>query len=226
MQNSLQTYTQKYDENNYGLLYPDSHAIRFYERILKYKLGITSGNLLDFGCGNGVHSKYFLDKGFKPFGIDIVPSLQKNWDAKIKISGGGDCKIIEPNSSIKGLFDEKMDIVFANQSLYYIPKTELKQNILEFYECLNQGGILFATMMSEKNYYFSHSEKENENGLRKVSIQGRLNETTYIHFTKSIDELQELFKPFEALFLGDYDPINFYNFEGSAHHFIYIGIKR
>ncbi|OOY02153.1 methyltransferase [Campylobacter coli] len=119
-----------------------------------------------------------------------------------------------------------MDIVFANQSLYYIPKTELKQNILEFYECLNQGGILFATMMSEKNYYFSHSEKENENGLCRVSIQGRLNETTYIHFTKSIDELQELFKPFEALFLGDYDPINFYNFEGSAHHFIYIGIKR
>lgn len=29
MQNSLQTYTQKYDENNYGLLYPDSHVIRF-----------------------------------------------------------------------------------------------------------------------------------------------------------------------------------------------------
>lgn len=82
MQNSLQTYTQKYDENNYGLLYPDSHVIRFYERILKYKLGITSGNLLDFGCGNGVHSKYFLDKGFKP-------SLQKNWDVKIKTSGGG-----------------------------------------------------------------------------------------------------------------------------------------
>ncbi len=55
-------------------------------------------------------------------------------------------------------------------------------------------------MMSEKNYYFSHSEKENENGLRRVSIQGRLNETTYIHFTKNIDELQELFKPFETLF--------------------------
>lgn len=89
-----------------------------------------------------------------------------------------------------------MDIVFANQSLYYIPKTELKQNILEFYECLNQSGILFATMMSEKNYYFSHSEKENENGLCRVSIQGRLNETTYIHFAKSIDELQELLKPY------------------------------
>lgn len=57
-------------------------------------------------------------------------------------------------------------------------------------------------MMSEKNYYFSHSEKENENELCRVSIQGCLNETTYIHFAKSIDELQELFKPFEALFWG------------------------
>lgn len=38
MQNSLQTYTQKYDENNYGLLYPDSHVIRFYERILNLAL--------------------------------------------------------------------------------------------------------------------------------------------------------------------------------------------
>ncbi|EOG9634088.1 hypothetical protein ACLMND_001537 [Campylobacter lari] len=45
----------------YGLQYPDGHVIRFYERILKYKLNKTSGNLLDFGCGNGVHSKYFQD---------------------------------------------------------------------------------------------------------------------------------------------------------------------
>lgn len=37
----------------------DGHVIRFYERILKYKLSKTSGKLLDFGCGNGVHSKYF-----------------------------------------------------------------------------------------------------------------------------------------------------------------------
>ncbi|MCV3396128.1 class I SAM-dependent methyltransferase [Campylobacter lari] len=28
---------------------------------MKYKLNKTSGNLLDFGCGNGVHSKYFQD---------------------------------------------------------------------------------------------------------------------------------------------------------------------
>ncbi|EAH8029016.1 class I SAM-dependent methyltransferase, partial [Campylobacter jejuni] len=74
MQNSLETYTMKYNENGYGLLFPDGHVVRFYERILKYKLNKINGNLLDFGCGNGVHSAYFQSKGFKTFGIDIVPS--------------------------------------------------------------------------------------------------------------------------------------------------------
>ena len=59
MDNSLSAYTQKYDKEGYGLQYPDGHVIRFYERILKYKLSKTSGKLLEFGCGNGVHSKYF-----------------------------------------------------------------------------------------------------------------------------------------------------------------------
>lgn len=117
-------------------------------------------------------------------------------------------------------------IIFANQSLYYIPLKELKQNILEFYELLNTGGILFATMMSKKNYYFSHSQKEEKNGLSKVEINGRLNETSFIHFIDKAEDLENLFQPFETLFLGDYDPINFYNFEGSAHHYIYIGIKK
>lgn len=53
-----------------------------------------------------------------------------------------------------------MDIIFANQSLYYIPPKELKRNILEFYELLNNDGIIFATMMSKKNYYFSHSQEQ------------------------------------------------------------------
>lgn len=88
MQNSLETYTMKYNENGYGLLFPDGHVVRFYERILKYKLNKINGNLLDFGCGNGVHSAYFQSKGFKTFGIDIVPSLKEIWEQNIK--GGGD----------------------------------------------------------------------------------------------------------------------------------------
>ncbi|HEF3559632.1 TPA: class I SAM-dependent methyltransferase [Campylobacter upsaliensis] len=222
MQNSLSAYTKKYDDLNYGLSFADGHIVRFYERILKYKLDFKAGNMLDFGCGNGVHSAYFKSKGYKCFGVDIVPSLKQAYE---KLVGGGGCKIIQPNASLAGLFEEKMNLILANQSLYYLPKNTLAQNMDEFYEMSEKGAIFFATMMSEKNYYFKHAGKEDEQGLRKVVLEGRLNETSYIHFVKNATDLKELFKPFKCLYLGEYDPINFYEFEGSAHHFIYVGVK-
>jgi len=52
-----------------------------------------------------------------------------------------------------------------------------------------------------------------------------LSGSSYIRFTKDIEELKEDFKPFKPLFWGDYELINLYNFEGSVEHFIYIGQK-
>ncbi|WP_236633120.1 methyltransferase domain-containing protein [Campylobacter armoricus] len=86
MISSLKAYDKKYQQG-YGVVYPDGHIIRFYERILKYKLNKTSGNMLDFGCGNGTHCAYFKSKGFKPFGIDIIPSIKENWK-KLSLGGG------------------------------------------------------------------------------------------------------------------------------------------
>lgn len=86
MQNSLSAYTKKYDDLNYGLSFPDGHIVRFYERILKYKLDFKAGNMLDFGCGKGVHSAYFKSKGYKCFGVDIVTSLKQAYE---KFVGGG-----------------------------------------------------------------------------------------------------------------------------------------
>ncbi|WP_291953025.1 methyltransferase domain-containing protein [Campylobacter sp.] len=222
MISSLKAYNEKYDKG-YGVLYPDGHIVRFYERVLKYKLNKTSGNLLDFGCGNGVHCAYFKSKGFNPFGIDIVASIRANWE-KLSL-GGGNLHIINPNSSFKNLFNEKMDVIFANQSLYYL--SNLKETIQEFYELANDKAVFFATMMSEKNYYYKNSSECENTNLKKVVLKGRLNEESYINFIKEPCELKELFKPFKTLYLGEYDPINIFDFEneGSAHHYIYIGVK-
>lgn len=65
------TYKCKY-KSGYGVVYPEGHIIRFYERIVKYELGMSGGSMLDFGCGNGTHLCYFMSKGFKVIGIDIV----------------------------------------------------------------------------------------------------------------------------------------------------------
>lgn len=66
MQNSLETYTMKYNENGYGLLFPDGHVVRFYERILKYKLNKINGNYLILVVAMVYIQRIFKAKGLKP----------------------------------------------------------------------------------------------------------------------------------------------------------------
>ena len=229
MDNSLSAYLTKYDSQGYGLQFPDGHVIRFYERILNFALQKTSGNLLDFGCGNGVHSKYFSQRsggGIRPFGIDIVPSLAQIWHNDPLICEQ-DFHIIAPNASFSHLFSQKMDFIFANQSLYYLTKENFATTLKELYELCNDGAIIFATMMANECYDLYQKSQPLPNGLTHVqgTPTNRMSEDSYIRFTHSVDELKADFGLFEPLYWGDYTPINLYNFEGSSRHFIFIGRK-
>lgn len=68
---------------------------------------------LDFGCGKGIHSVYFENLGWMPFGVDISELAIKTCKERL-------CEenfvVIEPAASIKDTFDTKFDIIFANQS--------------------------------------------------------------------------------------------------------------
>src|SRR2546423_12915125 len=64
---SAEEYERKY-QRGYGVVYPESHVIRVHRQVLEWELGITSGNMLDFGCGSGSHVKYFAGHGFVPYG--------------------------------------------------------------------------------------------------------------------------------------------------------------
>lgn len=155
-----------------------------------------------------------------------MPSLKTTWQNDPSINSQ-DFHIIEPNSSFKHLFNVKMDFIFANQSLYCLTKKSFKETINEFYELCNDKAIIFATMISEQGYSMYKKGDIMENGLCEVSQcpTGRLSGSSFIHFTKTIDELKECFKPFKPLYWGDYELINLHNFEGSVQHFIYIGQK-
>lgn len=87
--------------------------------------------------------------------------------------------------------------------------------------------LYLQTMMSDKGYSMYERGELMDNSLREVKgcPSGRLSGSSYIRFTKDIEELKEDFKPFKPLFWGDYELINLYNFEGSVEHFIYIGQK-
>lgn len=170
--------------------------------------------------------KILLGGGYKAYGLDIVPSLKEIWERDPKLNSNN-FHVITPNSSIKNLFNVKMDLILANQSLYYLPFESFKQTVQELYDICNKGAIIFATMMSDKGYSMYERGEIMENGLCEVKEcpSGRLSGSSFIRFTKDIEELKEDFKPFKPLFWGDYELINLYNFEGSVQHFIYIGQK-
>lgn len=220
---SQAAYEDKYAKG-YGVRYPEGHIIRFYERILKYELGLTSGKIFDFGCGNGTHSKYFQDKGFEVYGVDII----KEAIAQAQSIMNERAKLIEPNQSLVGLFDMAFDLVFANQSLYYLDNANLRRQVDELYAMSKKGGICFFTMMSRHNGYGKCISRELENGLSEVTLSGRLNEQSYIRFVNDESELKTIFAPFKPLYIGEYRAFDLYepySFEGSSHHYMFIGQK-
>lgn len=226
---SKDAYVDKYAKG-YGICYPEGHVIRFYQRICLYSLGLKGGRILDFGCGNGVHAQYFQERGFEVYGVDIISQAIDLAKAQI----GDRARLISPNQSLKNLFIDKnsaplsFDMIFANQSLYYLNNTHLRRQVDEFYEMSSKGGICFFTMMSRQNGYNKCITKVLDNGLSEVSLKGRLEEVSYIRFVDSTDELKEIFAPFKPLYIGEYNSFELYepySCEGSSHHYIFIGQK-
>jgi 2-polyprenyl-3-methyl-5-hydroxy-6-metoxy-1,4-benzoquinol methylase len=215
-------YENRY-KNGYGLTLPDGHVIRIYHQILKYELNIQGGDLLDFGCGNGVHAKWLADNGgFVPHGCDV--SLSAINSAKEFIPEYKDNFYnSEMVPDLEKLFNKKFDFVFSNQVLYYLDRDELKQLMQSFYRILKPGGLFFASMMSNENYFYNNSSSIDNSDMRRVELRGRLNDVSFINF-KSKEEMLNDFKMFRKLHCGYYDSL-IREDEGSTKHWWFLGIK-
>ena len=99
------------------------------------KAGAT---ILDFGCGSGRDSKYFLDKGFKVMALDGSAKL---------------CRIAEEKIGIPVLqmdfndFDEQdmYDGIWACSSILHLPKQELKNVMVRMEKALRDDGIIYTS---------------------------------------------------------------------------------
>jgi len=227
MELTKKAYEEKYNIG-YGVMCPEGHIIRFYERFLKYEKGMLKGKMLDFGCGNGVHSKYFLEKGYDVYGVDT--SLMAINQARQLCEGfDANFELIQPGQSILDIYgEESFDVILANQSLYYCDNDTIKRYASEFSRILKPSGVCLITMMSEKNCYFGMREEIGTNGLSKVILKNRLNETTYINFTDGVEELKRRLLPLVDIHIGEYNPMGYLDCcteDGSGHHYMFIGKK-
>lgn len=177
-----------YDNRERGIPFfvnnPDENLVSYFRKNL-----ISSGNVLELGCGNGRNAIYFADKGCK---VDAVDSSQKaiEWGKEMAQERNAEVNFIEKNIFELNYSEGKYDIVYDSGCFHHIPphrrmnyidlvKTALKPGGTFAITCFIEGGELGGTGITDWEVY------------RLRSLQGGLG------FTE--DKLRKIFSDFEVI---------------------------
>ena len=168
MDNTIEYYNKNAEQFVQGTLSVDFTATQ--ERFLsKLSLGTC---ILDFGCGSGRDTKYFLDKGYQVDATDGSAEL---------------CKLASEYTGIcvkQMLFEEldeyeKYDGIWACSSILHLDKRALKDVLKKMAVALKANGVVYTS--------FKYGDFEGErNGRYFVDFT----QETFGEFIREVPELQ------------------------------------
>jgi SAM-dependent methyltransferase len=95
--------------------------------------------ILDFGCGPGRDLAAFRALGHEPIGLEGSPRLAAMARAH------SNCEVWEQNFLALDLPAAYFDGIFANASLFHVPRAELSRVLAELHASVKPGGVLFAS---------------------------------------------------------------------------------
>ena len=166
---------------NKTLNYYDENAISFSESTLHVNFTETqqaflnclpsNAHILDFGCGAGRDTRYFLERGCLVTAVDGSEAL---------------CKIASEYTGIsvkQMLFQnldeiEKYDGIWACASILHLKKTELSNVLVKMKKALKQQGIIYTS--------FKYGDYE---GMRNGRYFTDFTEESFINFMEDVDEI-------------------------------------
>ena len=216
-------------QQGYNAPNPESAIFRLNGRILKSRFGLPKENtrLLDFGCGQGAHVNFFIQQGYNARGVDI--SEKDLAIAKCRypqLSDRFQLVSSDPSKVDKYGWTEGIDVVTAQQTLYYFSDEHLAVALRRLYDSMSPGALIYASMMGTEHTYYAYSEPSSEPSLRRVTFSGsRFNlDNYYVNFIESAAEIEEKFGIFKKLEVGKY-MLQFEENESNNFHWVFIGQK-
>ena len=135
----MQNQTLEYYRNNCREFNDSTLKVDFSETQDRFLNELSaSASILDFGCGSGRDTGYFLERGFKVTATDGSPEM---------------CLLAAENTGheIKQLlfqeieFNQKFDGIWACASILHLPKTELAGVFRRMEKALKPDGIIYTS---------------------------------------------------------------------------------
>ncbi|MBD8600819.1 class I SAM-dependent methyltransferase [Pseudomonas sp. CFBP 8772] len=109
------------------------------DALLRNITGSAPFQILDFGCGPGRDLQTFTAMGHIATGLD---GSERFADMARADSG---CDVLHQNFLELNLPNERFDGIFANASLFHVPRQELPRVLRELRAALKPGGVLFSS---------------------------------------------------------------------------------
>ncbi|MFM8331989.1 MAG: class I SAM-dependent methyltransferase [Candidatus Methylumidiphilus sp.] len=109
------------------------------ETLLNAIVGEPPFKILDFGCGPGRDLHTFVQRGHVAVGLEGAARFA----AMARTFSG--CEVLRQDFIKLDLPAGYFDGVFANASLFHVPRQELPRVLVELRACLKPGGVLFSS---------------------------------------------------------------------------------
>ncbi|OHC64269.1 MAG: methyltransferase [Rhodocyclales bacterium RIFCSPLOWO2_02_FULL_63_24] len=109
------------------------------EALLRHIQAVPPFVLLDFGCGPGRDLGAFVQRGHRAIGIEGAQALAE------MARGHSGCEVWQQDFLRMELPDGYFDGVFANASLFHVPRQELPRVLRQLQATLKPGGVLFSS---------------------------------------------------------------------------------
>jgi SAM-dependent methyltransferase len=107
--------------------------------LLRHIVGLPPFTILDLGCGPGRDLAAFARLGHRPVGLDGAAEFV----AMARAASG--CEVWEQDFLKLALPAGRFDGIYANASLFHVPRQELPRVLRELHAALKPGGVLFSS---------------------------------------------------------------------------------
>ena len=186
--NNLKESTIKYYNKNANLYFEQTKGGDMSANYNKFLMLLPKGaSILDFGCGSGRDSRYFIEHGYR---VTAVDGSQEMCDLASKYIG-------QPVQCMR--FDEleeesTYDGIWACSSILHVERKELPSIIQKMLRAINDNGVIYASfklgdkeIVQEEKYYNYITRDILEELLKQADPNARLKE---YYETETYDSVQ------------------------------------